>query len=773
MKKIVILLFTFLLIGINTLRADISIEVYPPTLDFEVIPEYCASLTDTIFVTMDTAWARAEGVKSHQWRIAGDLQFAPGNNSRTFPTVKIISTPNGYGKGRITYSYRGTGCSSAYSFDIYKQFEIPDSIEIEGPECIVKGQVVVYSVDPIITRNLDAQIGMDYYYWNVLQNPKPAFVDSILYVSGDGSSVTFLVDSVPANAVIEAGIGRCNTQVLTKDLGNATPAPEFYTDTLFVPYGIEPFIVTLKNPKPGVSYAWAIDDEHAASFHLNRFIGDSVTITIDESAKSDVCTITAMATYTAITCNTTSKSIAIKRAWGNNINIIPKNLNETLKRDTCYSVNTHYKFSLSGDIPGSSYCEWQLPHGWKFKDDIVNNSQTIEVYPTASALIDDVIQVRPLDRRDTASTRSYPVHVVPARITSIIAPGCVAIGEPQTFSIDTTGITPYAASFYWEVDSAVAIDGNGTTSISFIPTYGTTHVSVTALGINGCDADVYTQSLNLPPIAPVGIESDNECLFTNMHDTFTLSIIDPVPDQQYGWNVPTGWLVNYPDETYHTSIRLASDGIRGNHMVEAWAIGSGICSQSQSATYTINIDTLKWSIGVDENRRGIDFYLEYEGEEYLGNLRANWYLQGIDTSFHEYNYTSAHWTKATDGIIEMVTAELIVDDCPIVLTWSNPDNINAAPTMRSMSTLNHDETLEAPLIRALSPNPANNTIHLHLEETQRYVIFVFDMAGRLVNREEIMGDYIDLNVSNLSSGNYQLIVSNRKSHDMRQIMIIH
>lgn len=762
MKKIVILLFTFLLIGINTLRADISIEVYPPTLDFEVIPEYCASLTDTIFVTMDTAWARAEGVKSHQWRIAGDLQFAPGNNSRTFPTVKIISTPNGYGKGRITYSYRGTGCSSAYSFDIYKQFEIPDSIEIEGPECIVKGQVVVYSVDPIITRNLDAQIGMDYYYWNVLQNPKPAFVDSILYVSGDGSSVTFLVDSVPANAVIEAGIGRCNTQVLTKDLGNATPAPEFYTDTLFVPYGIEPFIVTLKNPKPGVSYAWAIDDEHAASFHLNRFIGDSVTITIDESAKSDVCTITAMATYTAITCNTTSKSIAIKRAWGNNINIIPKNLNETLKRDTCYSVNTHYKFSLSGDIPGSSYCEWQLPHGWKFKDDIVNNSQTIEVYPTASALIDDVIQVRPLDRRDTASTRSYPVHVVPARITSIIAPGCVAIGEPQTFSIDTTGITPYAASFYWEVDSAVAIDGNGTTSISFIPTYGTTHVSVTALGINGCDADVYTQSLNLPPIAPVGIESDNECLFTNMHDTFTLSIIDPVPDQQYGWNVPTGWLVNYPDETYHTSIRLASDGIRGNHMVEAWAIGSGICSQSQSATYTIQVDTMEWSIVYQYSffSRKYEFTLFYQDFYPDEFVNAHWYVDGESTS-SAYDY-SISLSQLPQTIVA------VLDDCNMRVVWTNPQS---SPALRGNPEASAQGDSNNSL--AIAPIPANNAFTINLPENRKYTLSIMSQEGKNIVVKTIEGGQASVDTSHIPNGVYLVIVRGGHYQANRQIIIQH
>lgn len=761
MKKIVLLLFTFLLIGINTLRADISIEVYPPTLDFEVIPEYCASLTDTIFVTMDTAWARAEGVKSHQWRIAGDLQFAPGNNSRTFPTVKIISTPNGYGKGRITYSYRGTGCSSAYSFDIYKQFEIPDSIEIEGPECIVKGQVVVYSVDPIITRNLDAQIGMD-YYWNVLQNPKPAFVDSILYVSGDGSSVTFLVDSVPANAVIEAGIGRCNTQILTKDLGNATPAPEFYTDTLFVPYGIEPFIVTLKNPKPGVSYAWAIDDEHAASFHLNRFIGDSVTITIDESAKSDVCTITAMATYTAITCNTTSKSIAIKRAWGNNINIIPKNLNETLKRDTCYSVNTHYKFSLSGDIPGSSYCEWQLPHGWKFKDDIVNNSQTIEVYPTASALIDDVIQVRPLDRRDTASTRSYPVHVVPARITSIIAPGCVAIGEPQTFSIDTTGITPYAASFYWEVDSAVAIDGNGTTSISFIPTYGTTHVSVTALGINGCDADVYTQSLNLPPIAPVGIESDNECLFTNMHDTFTLSIIDPVPDQQYGWNVPTGWLVNYPDETYHTSIRLASDGLRGNHLVEAWAIGSGICSQSQSATYTIQVDTMEWSIVYQYSffSRKYEFTLFYQDFYPDEFVNAHWYVDGESTS-SAYDY-SISLSQLPQTIVA------VLDDCNMRVVWTNPQSspaLRGNPKASALGDSNNSLTI--------APIPANNAFTINLPENRKYTLSIMSQEGKNIVVKTIEGGQASVDTSHIPNGVYLVIVRGGHYQANRQIIIQH
>lgn len=134
------------------------------------------------------------------------MAFAEGSSARD-TTVTIVS--NGYGKGAIRLQYRNGGCTSASMVDVYKQFTLPDTFSIVYPTCIAPGDVVVYSIDPILTVNLDHNIGMDNYFWSINEN-KPSFVDTIYYTAGDGSSVTFKVGTLTGNDVLSVNVGKCN-----------------------------------------------------------------------------------------------------------------------------------------------------------------------------------------------------------------------------------------------------------------------------------------------------------------------------------------------------------------------------------------------------------------------------------------------------------------------------------------------------------------------------------------------------------------------------------
>ena len=110
------------------------------TLDYDLQPSRCVNIGDTIEVSIDGTWQADNDVTYQSWVLRGDLEFAEGYGASSFPVTRIVSPENGLGKGRISYKYRTTGCSSAVSIDVFKEFELPDSVQIEGPECIIQGQ---------------------------------------------------------------------------------------------------------------------------------------------------------------------------------------------------------------------------------------------------------------------------------------------------------------------------------------------------------------------------------------------------------------------------------------------------------------------------------------------------------------------------------------------------------------------------------------------------------------------------------------------------------
>lgn len=196
----------------------------------------CLDVNATATVTVAPELLANDNLKRFYWTLHGDVAFAEGYG--LFDTTIVIRS-RGYGKAAIQLHYLLTACNSIDEVDIYKQFnpaEIVPYPEILGPECISAGDTVVYSVNPLLTVNLYDRIGIDNYYWNITDDNKPAFVDRVLYTSGDGSSVTFIVGEVTDDAMLSVQIGRCNAEwPVTRTLGKAAPAPVL-PDTICLSY---------------------------------------------------------------------------------------------------------------------------------------------------------------------------------------------------------------------------------------------------------------------------------------------------------------------------------------------------------------------------------------------------------------------------------------------------------------------------------------------------------------------------------------------------------
>lgn len=193
--------------------------------------------TATMTFTVNTATLPA-GASNFQWSVAGDIGFTTGSNTtstsvtvgtfnksqRTTSGGSAIPSDLGQSKGRLTLSYSftpvGTGgpctgvvSSGSFRIDLLKKFSgtsAPSIPQIVGPVCLLPNTDYTYSVDPIVTDNIIAEIGVDKYTWDVAA----AIVNggSIQYGSIDNSSITIRTGNpVPSTAQIKCYFGEVNS----------------------------------------------------------------------------------------------------------------------------------------------------------------------------------------------------------------------------------------------------------------------------------------------------------------------------------------------------------------------------------------------------------------------------------------------------------------------------------------------------------------------------------------------------------------------------------
>lgn len=59
-------------------------------LNFGDVPSFCISMTDTTDILIDSVWAKENDVKNQSWELRGDMSFAPGYSSSSYPLTRII-----------------------------------------------------------------------------------------------------------------------------------------------------------------------------------------------------------------------------------------------------------------------------------------------------------------------------------------------------------------------------------------------------------------------------------------------------------------------------------------------------------------------------------------------------------------------------------------------------------------------------------------------------------------------------------------------------------
>lgn len=475
---------------------------------------------------------------SFLWSVAGDLEIVgPATNTNVTIRHKNISLRNGItdsaqSKGRITFSYGSTiaGCSgrSNYTFEVVKVFNGTNNSAgittgmlvvppITGPNCIQPNKQYTYSVDPIVSDNLNAQIGIDRYFWDIT-----ATGGNIDYYSTDSSSITFTTGStVPSNCTITCGMGMANYPPLqptvsrqafaTKTLQASAGTPVVTlsgaatgTITAGTPFCINtngstvtPLTFTV-TPQPGATYTWtfgtvgafgtgSVNDWNTSPAQTGpipySISGNSLTIA-NIFNQPGVVTLSV----TDVCGNISNYHYQVKRtltaADAGLITIASNCL--TPGGSTTVSVAT----APSASEANLNTLTWAALPNWTFPTGSIN----------PGAAVTPGIYTLNASFAGCASSVAYTVNVKPATVT-ISAP------SPLCFPASTAGnsvtATPAAASGYTWATTSGSISGTSSTGSLTTGSVSPFNLTATYTVAAGCSTSSGATAAYLTPVTPV------------------------------------------------------------------------------------------------------------------------------------------------------------------------------------------------------------------------------------------------------------------------------
>lgn len=705
------------------------------------------------------------GFKS--WKASGAISLS----NATDHSVIVHST--GEAKGRLTYIFDSSDtCSnSSFSLDVYKRFD-PNSLNlaIQGPDCVVDSTIVVYSINPILTKNINSGIGMDTYQWFLIRDGQYQAIDSINYVAGDGSSITFNVGRLNGTEQIAVQVGQANgSDKVVRDIGKSAPKPQ--VEDLCLPYNQTSFIVDVYNEKyPDLDYIWDFKSNWIIQY-LDRIHKSRVQIQTPAGATDN---FSVSASFDADeTCTTASKAtIHINRSWSSNVHI-------TAKSSCIKNLGALDSFMISSNaVPDNSAPTWVIPSTWEteFPNDETSYHHTYLVaHPVNSTNYVDTLWIQ----EETCfgiNKDSILVFIAPAMVDSITDNGCIVAGTSNVFRVERLGVGPAPVAYNWYIGNTL-YKSNWVDSITCTLTSAHQSIRVQAIGKNNCNSDFFTLPLTYSPSKPDSIIWDNEgCIAYNMQDTLIFHVANPTPYQKYEWSIPMGWtIIDYNgNSTLKTSVRVQSNGVEGTHRIYVKGVGESgaLCNQSDSVYKDVTINSIVPSIQCIAYGTTA-FYIMFDPTG--GVKHALWRLYDNGVLIQEYSkgdgtlqLTEASGDPIYEDIQNSTRYTFIIDvttysGCQYRYQYGAPMSANSVAPMRLLS-----QKKQLPLSKVvLSPNPAQSEVRIEIldSDVDEADIYIYDMSGQLVYNVPSFHLNNTLDISTLQPGNYAIFVNQENSQN--------
>lgn len=695
-----------------------------------IVVEDDSLVYDTVYFDYRIANIKRDSFAS--WSLSGDLKYVSAD------TNKVVFSSIKPGKSRITYAYKRTpecGDKGYFHLDVYKHFDAASkySIQIEGPECVGDTETVVYSIGPILTRNLNTGLGMDMYEWSIVYPDSIPFIDTVTYVSGDSSSITIKTGILQGGEHISVRVGRANEEYrIYKELGHAAPKPKI--NPICIPYNAEKIQVSVSEPVDGVIYSWSCDGEYW-SFSPQQ--GTSVTLyPYDNSAAH----VTVTAHYDGEQeCSSSRSEIQVSRSWGRSAHI-------ELDKRIPYEFDSIYTFVLNGEVAGGGI-EWDSIKGWSVIDRI---NTSIILKPDSSELlkvIDSISVYAPNScAPEGVDRRTEVIYMKPATVTRVSNTTCLNVGQ-NTFAITGWEKGPHAAEYVWYLNGISQGVHDETFSTNLTSAHTTVSVKPQVSKLDGSKyfGDSICFPLSFTPNPPTGIVPVH-CITTGAPDTVTLRLTGVTPNQDYKWVLPSG-IDSVSAGTHDTTMLVETNGRQGSYTIWAYGVGSDTCSLSEGVPYTFNLGVPDFDIDMNPMGNVIQFICTPT----MSNVATSykWYINGSYYSGFD-TYQTFYFASTFDSVQVIITLN---DGCKqsVIKKYSDfPTNQNNSPK--------RIRTNASPSDMKIIPNPANSHVDVKLIHHEGISeVYVFNPTGQKVISTITEEEFVHIDTSQLVDGVYTVV----------------
>lgn len=695
-----------------------------------------------------------ETINEMSWSVKGDLKIISSTDtSVTVSSYTSRANNKDFAKGRI-YAYYvldeeiECGTLSQY-YDIYKTFN-DTTIELIGQDCAKLDEQVTYSIETLVSYNINAEIGIDSYYWTYDES----LIGELLYFSGDSSSITFIAGSIPdEGASLSVTIGQKNSSLgystYTNNILKGVNEPSFISgyepDTCMSIIADNIADTLIINAQDGILYEWDMGIYNTEYTSTN---GDTIIYTPNEASETINLTV-------AGGCETLFYEYEINRSLN------PDYTDIIISSETtpyCLNSETPYELELS-NVSSSEKIEWNIDGDWTEIALMNTTTPNIQTGDYKAIITANTAACPSITVTDTFTIKPQtPDAITGNTCTSSYADTCIYSTTAQAS----------ADSYTWEYPTGWSIIGDSTeNTISFATDGSTGALKVKA---NGCEnTEWYSTEVSVAATKPV-ISSEPSCLNTHITTTFGIGI-NAEADDTYTWILPS--CLTWEDiSDNNDSITVSTntfDIIDDSILVYA----STACGNSDTTAIYINNSEddmyLDFSSFVAEWFGKPAYTLNnppssYETDCYLiqnsGVSSISVISMGNNTFQLDTTNTTdllankSGWLLVLDITGDACTTRIIYGDTDYYTYSEINDILNSSSTTKSATISDSSEELVNSVLAY--PNPVSNKVTLELEEktdlTKEFLIY--DITGKLIYQEESNSNKLKINTQSWMSGCY-------------------
>ena len=716
--------------------------------------------------------------------------------------------------GRVTVSWDEGTCGKSMYFDVCKKFTnstgstVP---EIVGPTCLKPNTVYTYSVDKIVSDNVNDAIGFDSYYWSGIplayyQNNNPEF-----YTSADGSSITFKTGATVSPFTLQCCYGRVNPTTINVDGGVSfflsTPigthttcvskslileptAPAYVTaPPTCHPTGAASFNVVYPNipfTNPLTTYLWTAPNT-GWTIGAPSVGATNTTVTVTTPNNNPgALTLTINGPCLPVVIN-----YQINRSLTGSI-IAPVT---TSTGSTCMLAgSSNNQFNLGGASANNT--TWTLTSspsggsGVTLASVLGQPSSTVAVNIAANATVNTTYTLTATANTVpacNATSATYTFNVQPLTPTISPASGssaCVVKGALTAQTYTCTAST--GANYNWVFPAGwnPATSTTTTNSITVTPSSTTAvlngNATVTATGLNSCNSAV---SANFPisykPIIPSAITFSNSCFNFGLATSGTITVTN-APSPFYGTytvaSTPAGLFSSYSvnattgvisfttavaaSGSYTLIITHDTTALTPNCGTAQNTVGFPVTISGNGATVTSAPDPTPATPG------GCDTYNVIGAPP---GSSIQWYLNGSTTPLAS-NITTIFITP--NGLQLQLCGAIVTTNTSVCarVTSSGCTTVVCAPSVGTHGTAR----LSSPKLKGVTifPNPNDGNFTIQADNVKgNATATLTDMSGKKLGTYTLTKGENKITTKNLSSGTYIVILQIDGKTESRQLIV--